>query len=132
MSDPITSNRDFFVRNHGGVPYIDKAKWFVDIEGLVNDPRRITLSELQDESKFPRMSVVSTIQCSGTRRIEQIQTYPGDGDELINAPWGEGAIGAARWTGVSLKKVIKYCGGLKKGANISNSTAQTPTTTKAR
>ena len=30
--------------------------------------------------------------------------------------WGEGAIGTARWTGVSLKKVIKYCGGLKEGA----------------
>jgi sulfite oxidase len=27
--------------------------------------------------------------------------------------WGEGAIGTAHWTGVSLKKVIKYCGGLK-------------------
>jgi sulfite oxidase len=66
--------------------------------------------------------------------IEQIHEYPGDGDELINAPvgnadralvrrprltslqWGEGAIGTARWTGVSLKKVIKACGGLKQGA----------------
>ncbi|KAF2472543.1 molybdopterin binding oxidoreductase [Lindgomyces ingoldianus] len=39
----------------------------------------------------------------------------GDGDELINTPWGEGAIGTAHWTGASLKKVIKYCGGLKEG-----------------
>lgn len=61
--------------------------------------------------------MVATLQCSGTRRIEQIAQYPGDGDELINAPWGEGAIGTARWTGVSLKKVIKHCGGLAdKGA----------------
>ena len=28
-----------------------------------------------------------TIQCAGTRRIEQIAQYPGAGDELINAPW---------------------------------------------
>lgn len=35
------------------------------------------------------------------------------GDELINAPWGEGAIGTARWTGVSLRTVIEHCGGLK-------------------
>jgi DMSO/TMAO reductase YedYZ molybdopterin-dependent catalytic subunit len=68
---------------------------------------------LKDESIFPRQSTVVSLQCSGTRRIEQIHEYPGDGDELINAPWGEGAIGTARWTGVSLKKVIKYCGGLK-------------------
>jgi len=82
---------------------------------LVNNPQKITLRDLQDESKFPRMSTIVTLQCSGTRRIEQIHEYPGDGDELINAPWGEGAIGTARWTGVSLKKVIKYCGGLKEG-----------------
>jgi sulfite oxidase len=35
------------------------------------------------------------------------------GEVLICEQWGEGAIGTARWTGVSLKKVIKYCGGLK-------------------
>ena len=29
--------------------------------------------------------VTVTLQCSGTRRIEQIREYPGDGDELINA-----------------------------------------------
>ena len=116
MESPFTANRDFFVRNHGGVPHIDKDKWFVEVDGLVNQPKRLTLADLQDESKFPRMSTVSTIQCSGTRRIEQIETYPGDGDELINAPWGEGAIGTARWSGVSLKKVIKHCGGLKEDA----------------
>lgn len=61
------------------------------------------------------METTVTLQCSGTRRIEQIHDYPGDGDELINAPWGEGAIGTARYVGVSLKKVIKYCGGYKDG-----------------
>lgn len=54
-----------------------------------------------------------TLQCSGTRRIEQIAQYPGDGDELINAPWGEGAIGTAVYRGVPLKKVLKRaCNGL--------------------
>lgn len=42
--------------------------------------------------------------------------YAGEGDEMINAPWAEGAIGTASWTGVSLKKVIKHCGGLLDGA----------------
>ena len=36
--------------------------------------------------------------------------------QLTSLQWGEGAIGTAKWTGVSLKKVIKYCGGLKEGA----------------
>jgi len=112
----ITPNKDHFVRNHGGIPHIDPEAFYLDIAGLVNNPRRFTLKDLQDESVFPRQSSVVTIQCSGTRRIEQIREYPGDGDELINAPWGEGAIGTARWTGVSLKKVIKACGGLKPEA----------------
>lgn len=44
------------------------------------------LKELKNEDIFPRQSNIVTIQCSGTRRIEQISLYPGDGDELINAP----------------------------------------------
>ena len=112
----MTSNEDHFVRNHGGIPTIEEDAYQLDIGGLVNNPRRLTLAELKDEKLFPRQSNVVSIQCSGTRRIEQIREYAGDGDELINAPWGEGAIGTARWTGVSLKKVIKYCGGLKEGA----------------
>ena len=34
---------------------------------------------------------------------------------MINAPWTEGAIGTTRWTGVSLKKVIKHSGGFIDG-----------------
>ncbi|KUI74367.1 Sulfite oxidase, mitochondrial [Cytospora mali] len=109
----ITNNEDFFVRNHGGIPEIDISQYSLDIEGLVNQPKRLTLADLQNEELFPRQTSVVSLQCSGTRRKEQISQYPGDGDELINAPWGEGAIGTARWTGVSLKKVIKHCGGLK-------------------
>lgn len=76
---------------------------------------KISLADLQDETLFPRQSTLVTMQCSGTRRIEQINEYPGEGDEMINAPWAEGAIGTAKWTGVSLKKVIKHCGGLIDG-----------------
>lgn len=118
LHNAITRNEDFFVRNHGGIPEIDEAAYYLDIGGLVNRPQRFTLCDLKDEKKFPRMTQTVTLQCSGTRRLEQINTYPGDGDgdELINAPWGEGAIGNAVWTGVSLKKVIKYCGNLSPGA----------------
>ena len=58
----------------------------------MNKPIEISLAELKDPSKFPQKEMTVTLQCSGTRRIEQIAEYPGDGDELINAPWGEGAI----------------------------------------
>ncbi|KAI0864103.1 sulfite oxidase [Xylaria cubensis] len=111
----ITPNRLHFIRNHGGIPTIDKEAWFLRLEGLVKEPKKLTLADLQDESRFPRMERTVTIQCSGTRRIEQIALYAGEGDEMINAPWAEGAIGTARYVGISLKKVIKDCGGLIDG-----------------
>jgi sulfite oxidase len=86
VATPITRNEDHFVRNHGGIPEIDEDAYFFEVGGLVNNPRRITMKELKDESLFPRQSNVVTLQCSGTRRIEQIHEYAGDGDELINAP----------------------------------------------
>ncbi|RWA13019.1 hypothetical protein EKO27_g2087 [Xylaria grammica] len=98
------------------IPEIDPDSWFLRLEGLVKEPKKLTLADLKDESRFPRMERLVTIQCSGTRRIEQISLYAGEGDEMINAPWAEGAIGTARYAGVSLKKVIKHCGGLVGGA----------------
>jgi sulfite oxidase len=116
VKEPITPNELHFVRNHGGIPTIEPEAFDLRIDGLVNEPKRLTLADLQNEALFPRMEKLVTLQCSGTRRFEQIQEFAGEGDEMINAPWAEGAIGTAKWVGVSLKKVIKYCGGLKDGA----------------
>ncbi|CZT08715.1 related to nitrate reductase [Rhynchosporium agropyri] len=114
-SKPITPNSLHFVRNHGGIPIIDKEKWTLDLNGLVANPRSYTLDDLMDESKFPRMEKLVTMQCSGTCRIEQITLYAGQGDEVPQAPWAEGAIGTANYVGISLKKMIKDCGGLVNG-----------------
>ncbi|KAI9734082.1 MAG: hypothetical protein M1818_007020 [Claussenomyces sp. TS43310] len=115
-ADTITPNKLHFVRNHGGIPNIDASKYFVRFDGLVKNPQKLSLADIQNEELFPRVTKTVTVQCSGTRRVEQIAEYAGEGDEMINAPWAEGAIGTAEWTGVSLKKVIKYCGGLVDGA----------------
>lgn len=93
------------------MPDIDEEAFRLEIGGLVNKPVELTLKDLKDPEKFPSVlklchlrtaradahhsrqaEVTVTLQCSGTRRIEQIAEYPGDGDELINAPWGEGAM----------------------------------------
>ncbi|KAH7025279.1 LOW QUALITY PROTEIN: oxidoreductase molybdopterin binding domain-containing protein [Microdochium trichocladiopsis] len=114
-SKPITPNPLHFVRNHGGIPIIEKENYSFRVDGLVSLPATFTLDDLMDETRFPRMKKHITMQCSGTRRIEQITRYPGQGDELPQAPWAEGAIGTAEYEGVSLKKVIKACGGLVNG-----------------
>lgn len=102
---PITPNPLHFVRNHGGIPHIDPEAFDLRIDGLVKNPQKLTLDQLKNEALFPRTKKLVTIQCSGTRRLEQIMEYAGEGDEMINAPWAEGAIGTAEWEGVSLKKV---------------------------
>ncbi|KAK4701920.1 hypothetical protein P7C70_g4304, partial [Phenoliferia sp. Uapishka_3] len=63
--------------------------------------------------------------CCGTRRVEQIACYPGEGDELLSAPWAEGAIGTAVWKGVYLKKVLKYFGGVPANSHIEGIGADT-------
>ncbi|KAI9048011.1 hypothetical protein LZ554_007809 [Drepanopeziza brunnea f. sp. 'monogermtubi'] len=115
-SKPVTPNPLHFVRNHGGIPIIDKEKFTFKLDGLVANPKTYTLDDLMDESNFPRMEKLITMQCSGTRRIEQITLYAGQGDEVPQAPWAEGAIGTAKYVGISLKKLIKDCGGLINGA----------------
>ena len=82
----MTCNEDHFVRNHGGIPTVNEKDYHLDIGGMVNNPKRLTMADLKNQDLFPRQTNVVTLQCSGTRRIEQIQQYPGDGDELINAP----------------------------------------------
>lgn len=133
MKSHITPNELFFVRNHGGIPTIADDDWKCEIGGLVGNPGSLTLAQLKDPKLFPQIEMPITLQCCGTRRVEQIACYPGEGDELLSAvrqslsksqqrtnarsrsfrqPWAEGAIGTAVWKGVSLKKVLKHFGGV--------------------
>ncbi|OQD66269.1 hypothetical protein PENDEC_c058G05711 [Penicillium decumbens] len=112
----ITPNSLHFVRNHGGTPLIDEKKFELQLDGLVKSPKTYTMKDLMNKSVFPQMEKTITMQCSGTRRIEQISMYAGQGDEVPQAPWAEGAIGTARYKGISLKKLIKDCGGLVSNA----------------
>ncbi len=41
------------IRNHGGVPDIDDDAFELEIAGLINNPVKLSLKDLKDESKFP-------------------------------------------------------------------------------
>ncbi|EJU02593.1 molybdopterin binding oxidoreductase [Dacryopinax primogenitus] len=110
----ITPNPLHFVRNHGNIPIIDANTWLLELGGLVNQPKSIKFDQLK--SGFPTKTVTATLVCSGTRRKEQQMEALGEFDELINAPWTEQALGTARWTGVTLKTLVDYCGGLRDEA----------------
>ncbi|KAL7415976.1 Oxidoreductase, molybdopterin-binding domain-containing protein [Mrakia frigida] len=118
MKNHITPNKDHFVRNHGGVPTYDDplsetSPYTFEVGGLVGKAGSLTLAELMDETKFPQKEMTITLQCCGTRRTEQIEYAPGEGDELLSAPWGEGAIGTAVYKGVALRHVLEHFGGVK-------------------
>lgn len=107
MEDAITPSQHHFVRNHGGIPKcINPELYKVEIGGKVKRPISLKLSDLKDPNQFLQRKITVTLQCSGTRRREQIALYPGHGLLVPNTPWPNGAIGNAVYTGVFLKEVL--------------------------
>ncbi len=48
--------------NHGGIPTIDNAAYKLTIAGLVNEPKTLTLADLQDPQKFEPVELTVTLQ----------------------------------------------------------------------
>lgn len=78
--DRIIENDDFFTLSIGPVPEVDPAYWSLSIDGLVDSPMMLNLTELR---AMPRTVQVSTIKCV------------------------EGPFGTAEWGGVSLSHVLE-------------------------
>ncbi|KAJ9103795.1 hypothetical protein QFC21_002257 [Naganishia friedmannii] len=86
MKSHITPNNIHYVRNHGGIPTVPNTDVFsIKVGGLVKTPGELFFKDLVDPAKFPQEEMTVTLQCSGTRRVEQIALYPGEGDELLSA-----------------------------------------------
>jgi len=100
----ITPNDRFFVRNHGTIPHVDRTLYRLTINGLVDQPFRLSLDQLQRD--FEHVTLTATLQCAGNRRTELLAVAPIP-NEL---PWGAEAIGTATWTGVRLRDVLTAAG----------------------
>lgn len=72
MKSAITPNELHFVRNHGGIPTIKDEDYILEIGGLIGKPGKLTLAQIKDPNLFPQIEVPITLQCCGTRRVEQI------------------------------------------------------------
>src|SRR5581483_7858286 len=84
----ITPTDQFFVRSHFGTPRLDAAQFVMNVTGLVERERRLTLDELL---RLPVQEEVVTLECAGN---------------LV----GWGCVSNARWTGVRLGDVLKAAG----------------------
>jgi sulfite dehydrogenase (cytochrome) subunit A len=99
---PITPNDAFFVRYHlADLPYnIDADTFSLEIKGKVDKPMKLSLADIR---KMPSVEIVAVNQCSGNSR--GLFTPRVAGGQL-----GNGAMGNARWKGVSLKAVLDKAG----------------------
>lgn len=99
----FTQNDAFYVRWHlPGIPNrVDLAEWKLRIEGNVNKPIALSLTELMD--KLKPVSLAAVNQCSGNSRSRFQPRVPG-------GQWGNGAMGNAIWTGVRLRELLDAAG----------------------
>jgi DMSO/TMAO reductase YedYZ molybdopterin-dependent catalytic subunit len=95
----ITPNDRFFAVGHYGVPEIDAQAWRLEIDGLIDRPRKYSLGELR---ALPRKEVVFAMECSGNSGFDSFQ----------------GGIGNARWGGVPLATVLEAAGIRKDGIEV--------------
>ena len=97
----LTPSALHFERHHNGVPIIDPAHHRLIIHGLVEQPWAFTLDDLK---RFPAISRLAFIECSGNSAIEW------------RAPTGQtvqqthGLTSTSEWTGVALKTVLREVG----------------------
>ena len=95
----LTPNEAFFVRWHlEGLPTSVNLRTFrLNISGHVGRPMQLSMDDLQ--SQFEPVSLVAVNQCSGNSRSFFAPRVPG-------GQWKHGAVGNAKWTGVSLKTIL--------------------------
>ncbi len=106
----FTPNDQFYVRWHwSGIPNeIDVKGFRLTVHGHVNHVNRTVSLSLDELLALPQMELAAVNQCSGNSRGYFQPRVSG-------AQWSNGAMGNARWTGVSLNSVLDRAG-VKAGA----------------
>ena len=95
----LTPNEAFFVRWHlEGIPTsVDLRTFRLNVSGHVRQPLQLSVDELR--SQFEPNSIVAVNQCSGNSRSFFEPRVPG-------GQWQHGAVGNAKWTGVSVNSIL--------------------------
>lgn len=100
LADFITPTPAFYVRSHFPIPEIDRDKWFLRVEGEVENPFEISYGDLiQLESQ----KIPVTLECAGNNRMFLEPKVKG-------VQWALGAVGNAEWTGVPLSILLDRAG----------------------
>lgn len=100
LTDGVTPNGSFYIRNHFAAPCIDSGRWRLQVRGVVKTPLILALHDL---FKMPAKSILATMECAGNGRSAMKPAVPGE-------QWGLGAVSTAEWTGVPLAEVLRRAG----------------------
>ena len=95
----ITPNSDFFSVSHFGRQSVDADTWRLEINGLVDNPMTLTLTDLKART---RQDVDFTVECAGNTGL----------------PFLIGAVGNARWTGTPLAALLSEAGVQEDGVEV--------------
>ena len=93
ISGALTPPGVHYVRDHFAIP---KPPSHIEVDGLVETPTRLTLSDLR---AMPARTIPVTLECAGNGRAYIDPPAPGE-------QWHLGAVGTAEWTGVPLRAVL--------------------------
>lgn len=94
----VTPSDLHFERHHGGVPLIDPDKYELLIHGMVKKPMIFTLRDLK---RFPSISRIFFLECSGNYRSGKEELLPQDICGLTSQ---------SEWTGVLLSTLFREVG----------------------
>lgn len=100
LRSTMVPNDAFYVRCNFPIPTLDAAAWQLEVAGAVARPVRLSLDEVQ---ALPPIARTVTLECAGNGRTLMSPIPAG-------TPWGLGAIGFARFTGVRLADVLASAG----------------------
>jgi DMSO/TMAO reductase YedYZ molybdopterin-dependent catalytic subunit len=91
LSEWLTPQDQVFSIQHYGIPKVDAATYELEIAGLVDHPRKLSIEMLKS---LPRQDQFMTLECSGNG----------------SAPGFMNAVYNGRWTGTPLLPILKECG----------------------
>jgi DMSO/TMAO reductase YedYZ molybdopterin-dependent catalytic subunit len=103
----VTDIASHYVLLHFDAQNIDEQTYQLKIDGLVNNPKILTLDIIK---QFSKQIVENVMEYAGSDRVSSFPRFN------YHSPWGLQPISQASWTGCLLTDVLKYCGGIKETA----------------
>lgn len=97
----ITPSGLHFERSHGGTAVIDPATHSLTVHGMVREPKKYSMQDLR---RFPSMSRIMFLECSGNGLTEWSKPT------MTTVQFTHGLTSTSEWTGVSLATILNEAG----------------------